>query len=349
MGAPAFAFAPRQQAAFAWMGDALFVWGGQDGSSDLGDGAVYDPSKDAWTALANQGAPSPRDLAAAVWTGSHVVVWGGGPGVGVGGKALATGARWARATSSWVPIADAGAPAPRRAPIAAWTGSAVLIWGGTDEGNGVAGGALYDDAADAWKPISDVGAPAVHEGAAWALGGATLYLFGGDSNGTATSDGYAYDTIKDAWRVLPSSGAPSPRTSAFAAWVGDELAIFGGLDGGHQPLDSGALYAPATDTWTTLTAGSPPPKRAAPFRRTGWVGSTLAGTLIAGGWDGGSNLMIDGKILGPDLSAWKVAVPAFPSHSEHEWGVGLWTGQELLLWSGLDNGVPSAAGERYKP
>ncbi len=347
LAAPGFPFAGRVQPAFAWLDDALFVWGGSDGQGDLATGALYDPKADAWVAIAAQGAPSPRCLAAAVFTGTSVLLWGGGPGAAPSGPAMGDGARFVRATGAWSPLAAAGAPAARRDPIAVWTGSSMLIYGGVDAGSPVPGGARYDEAKDAWHPMNPAGAPSPRLDAAWTFGADTIFLIGGSVAGTPTAEGFAYDTNKDKWRAIAASGAPSARTSAFAVFTGAELVVFGGLDALGSPLADGARYDPTIDAWTPLAASGPPMKRAAPRRRTGWVDVTAGGPLFAGGWDGATALT-DQWLLASDLSSWSVA-PSFASGGAHEWGVGVWTGHELLLWGGLGAGAIVATGERWLP
>ncbi len=78
----------------AWTGERVIVWGGTalvgGESREVASGALYDPEADAWTPMAQEGAPSPRARAAALWTGSELVVWGGM----LGGAARDDGARF---------------------------------------------------------------------------------------------------------------------------------------------------------------------------------------------------------------------------------------------------------------
>ena len=54
----------------------MVVWGGYNGSP-LGDGGLYDPAGNAWTAMTNTGAPTGRYSHVAVWTGSRMIIWSG--------------------------------------------------------------------------------------------------------------------------------------------------------------------------------------------------------------------------------------------------------------------------------
>jgi hypothetical protein len=102
-----------------------------------GDGGRYDPAADRWRPLAAAAAPSPRVGASAVWTGHEMLVWGGtsptcGPS-GSGGP-CADGAAYDPATDTWRPIASDPAAPARSGHVAAWSGTEMLIWGGTGGG-----------------------------------------------------------------------------------------------------------------------------------------------------------------------------------------------------------------------
>src|SRR5882672_3459844 len=62
---------------------------------------------------------------ASVWTGSEMFVWGGQDNSG----ALNTGGRYNPATDTWTPMTTSNAPSPQIAPVAAWTGTYLIVWG----------------------------------------------------------------------------------------------------------------------------------------------------------------------------------------------------------------------------
>jgi hypothetical protein len=53
----------------------MVVWGGFN-STEMDDGAAYNPESDTWSALPSV-ALLPRQLFAMVWTGDQAVVWAG--------------------------------------------------------------------------------------------------------------------------------------------------------------------------------------------------------------------------------------------------------------------------------
>ena len=91
----------------------LVVWGGwsKTGAAPnqidcLGDGAIYDPAKKKWTAIAAKDAPAARHNAITIVDGDRVYVFGGSPGCpqNMGGKPLADGAMLDTKTATWTPI-----------------------------------------------------------------------------------------------------------------------------------------------------------------------------------------------------------------------------------------------------
>jgi len=113
-----------------WTGSRLLVWGGKQGGVGLNTGGSYDPVADTWTALPTVGAPTARFGHVAVWTGSEMVVFGGQTGPSAN-SAVATGAAFNPVTGAWRPLTGGGGPVARSGAAAAWTGSELLIFGGT--------------------------------------------------------------------------------------------------------------------------------------------------------------------------------------------------------------------------
>lgn len=94
----------------------------------------------------------------------------------------------------------------------------------------------------------------------------------------------------------------------------------------------------------------PAPERAEPARQSGWAARIADGkTLILGGsgFSPGS-FMINGGIYNRTSDSW-TPVQSWPSGENHEWGVGVWTGDEFVLWGGRNGSQLTASLERYKP
>ena len=75
------------------------------------------------------GPPTARYLHTAVWTGTEMIIWGGSDGSGV----LNSGGRFDPATSTWAPngTSTINAPKARHSHTAIWTGTEMIIWGGS--------------------------------------------------------------------------------------------------------------------------------------------------------------------------------------------------------------------------
>ena len=129
-----------------WTGAEAIVWGGRDGdySSTAGifnTGGRYNPQTDTWTPTSLTGAPSARFTHTAVWTGSHMIVWGGQSQGTIYVRGTHTGARYNPAADAWTPVSTHRAPSDRYGHLAFWTGTGMLVWGGTaDEGAASHGG-----------------------------------------------------------------------------------------------------------------------------------------------------------------------------------------------------------------
>jgi hypothetical protein len=207
-----------------------------------------------WTEL-----PAPPDVrtgAASAWTGSHLIVWGGQM-AHCCEESLEDGYALdpvsGRATA--LPPAPIGA---RSFSASAWTGSELLIWGGTSAGGRFDGGAILDDGA-AYDPEAGnwrLLPPAPIEGrmpfSVWT--GSELIVWGSQERDRRFMDGAAYDPAADTWRTI--ADAPFELTDGSAVWTGEEMIVFGAaLHGGNFPESEtaiGAAYNPGADTWRRL-------------------------------------------------------------------------------------------------
>jgi hypothetical protein len=118
----------------------MLVW---DGSSTDGrtTGALYDPVRDRWTAIA-RGPALNANRSGPVWTGTQLVAWNG---TGTGGIA------YAPATDRWSTLpAGPLVRGDRLGAAMVWTGREVVIWSGWST---AAASPPYRDGA-AWRPAT---------------------------------------------------------------------------------------------------------------------------------------------------------------------------------------------------
>jgi hypothetical protein len=285
-------------------GAKLLEWGGavpRSGSAGWDGtqtGAIYDPAKDAWTAMTTAGAPAAR-VAPGVWTGSELAIWGGHSADtymnGMYRYDCATnaytdkandciqygdGALYDPARDVWTQIETAGAPKPRFEHLLAWTGDRVLVWGGGEQGT----------------PDPTLLTPAKQ----W------------------LSDGGMYDPVAKAWTAVAASPLPDSGYQLSAYWLlwsGDFLAT------GSKPLE-GWLFDPHANSWSTL---DPPAAgvTSCEVSMTAQVGALVAVCTI--------DSMRTVVLRPAGESAWR-SYP-LPSGVAPTPSV-LWTGKRLFVWGG---------------
>jgi N-acetylneuraminic acid mutarotase len=353
----------RAWAAAVWTGTEMLVWGGlgaSEGSALIfADGARYDPVENAWVPMTRRDAPAPRFAHSAVWTGTEMIVWGG---VAFDDDApTGTGARYDPGADEWRPMSRLGAPDRRVEQTAIWTGTEMVVWGGGDGTATFGDGGRYDPETDTWSALSAVNAPSprVLHTAVWT--GTEMIVWGGSSvarvpDMAPLDDGAAWDALANTWRPLSSLEAPAPRAGHVGVWTGTAMIVWGGADeaSGSNPADvslqrDGGSYVPGEDRWTSIaTVGAPE----AAWLATGvWTGSELVvwGAVSERVDALHSEAHGDGGRYDPLLDAW---VP-ISSHGEPDaaWGsAAVWTGDELLVWSGTGSPVgPTRGGAAYRP
>lgn len=171
-------YARRYQSA-VWTGTEMIIWGGDGGDRLPNDGGRYDPARDRWTPLPVAGAPAGRFHHTAVWSGSEMIIWGG-QGCDGGVQVCGDGARYVPATDAWIPISPRGAPTARSGHTAVWTGTHMIVWGGSGASGSLCEvGGIYDPATDSWRPVTSQGQPALRgdHGAVWT--GTRMVIWGG--------------------------------------------------------------------------------------------------------------------------------------------------------------------------
>ncbi len=195
--------APSQRFSFAhvWTGTKYLVWGGLQRISsvdtDVGNGAIYDPTNNTWTPMTPVNAPSARLNTGYAWTGTEMFVWGGF--VNGTGTRLNTGGLYNPLTNTWRAISTVGAPIARENPYVVWTGSRIFVWGGNSGGSN-SGGALYNPTTDLWENITNSGVISDRrKGLGVWTGSSFLYAFGITSGSTVLADGGNYSIATGSW------------------------------------------------------------------------------------------------------------------------------------------------------
>ena len=262
-----------------WTGSELIIWGGFNGSL-LNTGGRYDPISDGWTATSTTNAPAARANHSAVWTGSEMIVWGG---LGCGANCnLNTGGRYNPSTDSWIATSTMNGPAARWNHRAVWTGSEMIVWGGSDSMNYLHTGGRYTPSTDSWTATGGVNVPLGRTGYTGVWTGSEMIVWGGvDEKFNDTNTGGRYDPSMDSWVATSLNNAPSPRDSQTAVWTGSEMIVWGGVFCCPAiDFDTGGRYNAGTDSWTATSTANVPLAR---WDHTAvWTGSEM---IVWGGFN----------------------------------------------------------------
>lgn len=323
----------------AWVGDnKVFIWGGMDTNiSSTNSGAVYDLVAETWTPTSLDNCPEPKTWHTTVWTGSEVIVWGGGNNTPSSRIDNNTGGIYDPVTDTWTRTStDAGCPHARESHSAVWTGSEMIIWGGSYKKVILGNGSFYDPALDSWTELSNgVNCPCprrIHS-AVWTDD--EMIVWGGvtKENGSWISldNGAVYDPVLDSWTAMSNSGdCPAPRWYHTAVWTGQRMIIWGGKTSTDEWLATGAIYNPDNDSWTAIsTKGAPPPVEA---HTAVWTGSKM---IVWGGSSNNRNKHTDrGGIYDPATDTWESTTRAGSCPCKRESHKAAWTGSSMFVWGG---------------
>lgn len=112
-----------------WSGRDILLWGfGLHGRPEL---IGFNPPRGSWMTVPwDAEAPSPSRDPSVIWTGSDMIVWGGWWDQSYQ-YPHQVGGRFNAATRRWVPVTEKGVSVPRWRHTAVWTGTEMLVWGGT--------------------------------------------------------------------------------------------------------------------------------------------------------------------------------------------------------------------------
>ncbi len=340
---PTLALSKRTFHCAALAGTEAFFWGGYDGAAYLGTGGLYDPALDRWKPVTAYQAPSPRAYSTAVWTGSDVVVWGGYDGSSV----LCSGGRYTPSSQTWSSVGNtqiAGVPHARYGHTAVWTGSRMIVWGGSDVSfNFLAAGESYNPSLDTWAAVSGANEPSARTGHTAVWTGSEMLVFGG-YDGNYLASGARYSQSTGLWTAMSAPPAGNERSNHTAVWTGTEMIVFGGANKPGSTvvaLNTGLRYNPGTDTWTAVTTVNAPQARY--FHAAAWTGT---GMFIWGG--GGTGIFADGHAYDPLSNSWAASSNqnAPSARFQHAF---VWTGNGLVAWGGNSGTAYLSDGKMYYP
>jgi len=265
-----------------WTGMEMIISGGKYlfDHSDATFVKAYYPYLDSWSNLAECTDCSQYLIFhSAIWTGSEMIIWGGqGSPSDWGDYCKNSGGRYNPTLDSWIATSIEGpCPSPRSNHTAIWSGTEMIIWGGSYSENYSSSliylntGGRYNPQTDQWTatsigtncPISRRAHTAVWTGEVMIIWGGYSYDFY-ESKLYYLNSGGRYSPSDDTWLPSTTNGAcPSARRDHSAIWTGQEMIVWGGFyyDGSSRMIfNSGARYYPKQDNWisTSIDDGCPP-------------------------------------------------------------------------------------------
>ncbi len=277
--------------------------------------------------------------------GSTVTVGGGTPSgsvlLGPSGDTTITAAGYTELGQAnqdiWSATTTTGAPTARANHTAVWTGSKMIVWGGTPLTNT---GGQYDPVADSWTATTTTSAPAARGEsftAVWT--GSKMIIWGGDDNaGTLFNTGGQYDPVGNSWTATSTTSAPTARNGHSAVWTGTKMVVWGGEDATFTFLDTGGQYDPASDSWTATTLTGAPAGR---YQHTAiWTGTRM---VVWGGWSGAPTNT--GGQYDPVGNSWTATTTTGAPAARYA-HTAVWTGSQMIVWGGSPM---TDIGGRYDP
>src|SRR5207244_170592 len=142
------------------------------------------------------------------------------------------------ASDSWIATTTTGAPSARVFHTAVWTGSEMVVWGGSTNSSSTATlntGGKYNPVTDSWSATTTTGAPPQRDSHTSVWTGSEMILWGGaDSSLNQLGDGGRYNPTSDTWSSLTTNNAPAGRVWPRSVWTGSKMIIWGGWDSGFE-------------------------------------------------------------------------------------------------------------------
>jgi N-acetylneuraminic acid mutarotase len=240
---------------------------------------------------------------------------------------------------TWTATSITNAPAGRIRHTAVWTGSEMIIWGGSDGISFFNTGGRYNPSTDSWTATSTTNAPAGRFSHTTVWSGSEMIVWGGLSTSGYSNTGGRYNPSTDSWTATSTTNAPSGREFHTAVWTGSEMVVWGGYNLSSF-FNTGGRYNPNTDSWTATTIANAPVAR---YDHTAvWSGSEM---IVWGGVDS-SNQFNTGGRYNPSTDSW-TATSTTNAPSGRELHTAVWTGSEMIIWGGTNGISYFNTGGRY--
>jgi N-acetylneuraminic acid mutarotase len=244
---------------------------------------------------------------------------------------------------TWTATTTANAPDARALHTAVWTGTEMIVWGGSGTSGRLNTGGRYNPATDTWVDTDISNAPGARYDHTAVWTGSEMVVWGGWDGGSLNTGG-RYNPSTDSWTATSTTNAPGARSDHTAVWTGDEMIVWGGWDGGS--LNTGGRYNPGTDSWTATSTTNAPEARNS--HTAVWTGSEM---IVWGGLETCITLrcaLNTGGRYNPNTNNWTATATANAptARSGH---TAVWTGSEMIVWGGINSPSFLNTGGRYNP
>jgi N-acetylneuraminic acid mutarotase len=227
-------------------------------------------------------------------------------------------------------------PDPHEDHTAVWSGTHMIVWGGSNYGHYLNSGGRYDPTIDTWTATSLVNAPTARAGHSAVWAGTVMVVWGGGVF-TQVQTGGRYDPITDTWSPTSLSQAPSARRDHVAVWTGQRMLVWGGASPPAYPTEGGA-YDPRSDSWTIVSYMGAPEGRL--LAAAVWTGSSM---VVWGGTHNNASLDTGGK-YDPASDSWIQTSPVGAPSGRYG-HTAVWSAGRMVIWGG----VGASSGGRYDP
>jgi hypothetical protein len=321
--------AGRVGAGVVWTGTEMVVWGGVDprrDRPDLADGAAYNPRTGTWRKLA----PAPTGMhgvvESAVWTGTKAFFWTADWTSGDEGRAAAL---YDPRTNTWRSL-PRGPLGGRQMSSTIWTGTEALILSGvTGDGFPEPVGGAIDPNTGRWRLF-----PALNRLTGLAVGsvwsGHEAYLMGDRYQCTGEHSRcenprpvfLEYEPEHDRLRTLSLDGAPGAHLWPLA-WAAGRVLFTDSYD-----EDRLVSYAPSSRRWAEGARRQCRHQRGYWGEQSAWI----EGRFVVGC----ARRAV--QIYASRSDSWRtIRTTRSPLSSDRAGSAIVWTGEELIVWSGTLN------------
>jgi N-acetylneuraminic acid mutarotase len=289
-----------------------------------------------------------------------MIVWGGRSSALADAEIFGGGAIFDVAANSWTEIPPpepvSVASYPTFDHVAVWTGTEMIVWGGSSPG-AVNSGWRYDPSTGVATAFRGTNAPSARTAAQAVWTGSEMIVWGGyDSTGGAPlNDGARYDPVADAWTPLPPVAATFTSDIATSiVWTGSEMILWNGGQAeegqtGNDRLRVPTLHAydPLLDTWRVSTSGWEPYLAVVdPFSLVGAKGYRAF-------WTGDRMLVMpmfgsdQGFFYDPVLDSWQSVTDVM--FLGRVGAAAVWAGSRFVIWGGVWSVLPGDDGLVLQP